>query len=276
MSGGNQQAARQRDAKGRFVPAGDGPGRPDARVVRAKPVVARQRSGAGTGAQARKLSKRAFSPDKQACYFAALAETANSAKAAEMAGVSKSTVINWRKANAEFAARWRAAMAEGYADLEMQLLAQARFGLTEESATHTDDEGVRHRTARRDSGLVGIRLLAMNQAHAIAAELAGAAEAELIGHQESAALVARITVALQSVRHLSDARVASVLGETAPQADADSADADSMDAATGPVEVKGLIEVAARTDAQQWSELSVAILIGGARLARLRDAVRRG
>ena len=288
---------RQRDATGRFVrqPGADAKsaadGAAEAAGAKRKPaarkpaargqgaaageraLVARQRSGAGYGAQVRKPSKRAFSPEKQERYFASLAATANGALSARVAGVCEQTVANWRKANAAFAARWRDTLAQGYADLEMQMLAQARFGLTQDSSAHTDEDGVRHRHVRRDSGQVGLRLLAMNQARAMAAELTEAAEAELIGHHESEALVERITIALASVRLLSDQDVADAIAAKDAAFDEDSG-ADAGDA-PGPVEVKGLVQRAAGVAAAApWRALSLALLTGGARLARLRDAAR--
>ena len=66
-----------------------------------------------------------------------LAETSNVKKAAQAAGVSQSLVYKTRREKAEFAARWYAALAEGYDNLEMDLLARLREGRLED----TDAEG---------------------------------------------------------------------------------------------------------------------------------------
>lgn len=61
-----------------------------------------------------------------------LAETSNVKTASEAAGVSQTTVYKRRRDNAEFAAHWYAALAEGYDNLEMDLLARLREGRLED------------------------------------------------------------------------------------------------------------------------------------------------
>ena len=66
-----------------------------------------------------------------------LAETSNVKAATKEAGVSQSLVYKRRRESAEFAARWYAALAEGYDSLEMDLLARLREGRLED----VDEEG---------------------------------------------------------------------------------------------------------------------------------------
>ena len=66
-----------------------------------------------------------------------LAETSNVKAAADAAGVSQSLVYKRRREDGEFARRWYAALAEGYDNLEMELLGRLRSGRLED----VDDEG---------------------------------------------------------------------------------------------------------------------------------------
>jgi hypothetical protein len=59
-------------------------------------------------------------------FLAALAETSNITAAAEVADISIGWVYKTRREDAEFRDRWYAALAEGYDNLEMELLAHLR------------------------------------------------------------------------------------------------------------------------------------------------------
>ena len=59
-------------------------------------------------------------------FLAALAETSNVTASAERAGVKPRAVYELRRENADFAARWRAALYEGYTNLEMEVLGYLR------------------------------------------------------------------------------------------------------------------------------------------------------
>jgi transposase-like protein len=59
-------------------------------------------------------------------FLRALAETSNVRAAAEQAGVDTLRVYRLRRDNPQFAADWRAALAEGYDHLEMETLAWLR------------------------------------------------------------------------------------------------------------------------------------------------------
>ena len=65
-------------------------------------------------------------------FINALAETSNVKAACELAVVSQSLVYKTRRENAEFARQWYAALAEGYDNLEMELLSRLREGRLED------------------------------------------------------------------------------------------------------------------------------------------------
>lgn len=66
-------------------------------------------------------------------FIATLGETSNVAAAAEAADISVSHVYKMRRADPAFAARWYEALAEGYDNLEMELLGRLREGRLEET-----------------------------------------------------------------------------------------------------------------------------------------------
>jgi hypothetical protein len=57
-----------------------------------------------------------------------LAETSNVSQSATFAGVCSSRVYRTRRGDAEFAAQWRAALIEGYENLELEVLCYLRAG----------------------------------------------------------------------------------------------------------------------------------------------------
>lgn len=61
-------------------------------------------------------------------FIARLGETSNVTAAAEAAGISVSRVYTVRREDADFARRWFDALAEGYDNLEMELLQHLRAG----------------------------------------------------------------------------------------------------------------------------------------------------
>jgi len=71
---------------------------------------------------------RTVAPDWKRPFLAALAETSNVARAAKLAEISTSTVYETRRKNRAFAKAWQAALAEGYDNLEMELLFRLREG----------------------------------------------------------------------------------------------------------------------------------------------------
>ena len=62
----------------------------------------------------------------RSAFLAALAETSNVSASAERAGVRPRVVYELRRENADFAAKWRAALYEGYTNLEMEVLGYLR------------------------------------------------------------------------------------------------------------------------------------------------------
>ena len=73
----------------------------------------------------------------QSVFLNALAETSNVKAACELAVVSQSLVYKTRRENADFARLWYAALAEGYDNLEMELLSRLREGRLED----VDEDG---------------------------------------------------------------------------------------------------------------------------------------
>lgn len=62
------------------------------------------------------------------CFLDELAETSNVAAAAAVADLPVSRIYRLRRTDPDFARRWYAALAEGYDNLEMELLAHLRGG----------------------------------------------------------------------------------------------------------------------------------------------------
>lgn len=138
-----------------------------------------QRSSGGQGPQLRAPTRRCFTPARQAAFFERLAETSNIRAAAEHAGVCQQTIWRWRRKDAEFARRWAEALAQGYADLEMRLLAQARFGATQDMEAEATDSGGRRVRLRRDTPGHGRLLLSHHRATLAAQQAAVAAASEV-------------------------------------------------------------------------------------------------
>lgn len=115
--------------------------------------------GMAAKAQQRTESRRSFTAKKQDRFFEALARTANAMESARIAKVGYSTIWHWRQKNAAFAERYRNALDEGYADLEMRLLAIARFGVTSEKLERLNADGGKSVSERRDDPRFGLMLL---------------------------------------------------------------------------------------------------------------------
>ncbi len=86
-------------------------------------------------------AERKFGPVAQRAFLTHLARTANVSAAAKTAGVTTSPVYDLRKKSAAFQASWLAALSEGYAQLEAQLLAEA----LRPAATNMKDSTFRQR-----------------------------------------------------------------------------------------------------------------------------------
>lgn len=136
-------------------------------------VLGRQRSSAGAGVQRRAPRANAFTPAKQDRFFAHLAESANVRASARAAGVSVQTVWDWRRRDAGFQDRWAQALAQGYADLEMQMIGKALFGIEQDSVVTVDADGrTRRRRTRTDAPGLATQLIEAHRASVIAHEAA--------------------------------------------------------------------------------------------------------
>lgn len=97
--------------------------------------------------------------ERREIFFEALGRTANISASAEEAGIALATVWMWRRKDGDFQRRWAEALDRGYADLEMRMLAMARFGVTAERTVEVDGEGGSHERVRRDDAKIGALLL---------------------------------------------------------------------------------------------------------------------
>lgn len=68
---------------------------------------------------------RGFGPAAQKAFLAHLAQTANVSASAKAAKVTTRPVYDLRKKSPDFCAKWLAALSEGYARLEANLLSEA-------------------------------------------------------------------------------------------------------------------------------------------------------
>jgi len=82
-----------------------------------------------------------------------LAETSNVTRAAAQAGIEISRVYRLRRAQPDFARQWQAALAEGYAHLEMEVLRRLREGdfKTDDGEKFDFANAIRLLAAHRDS-----------------------------------------------------------------------------------------------------------------------------
>jgi hypothetical protein len=76
----------------------------------------------------RRASRQSWTKAKTGMFLATLADTCNVVRAAKAAGVSTNYAYRRRKTDAGFRAGWGAAVAEGYAKLELVLLDRALNG----------------------------------------------------------------------------------------------------------------------------------------------------
>lgn len=95
------------------------------------------KAGTGIGATARKA------------FLDALAFSVNVTKASKAAGVTTAAIYRERERDAKFRAQWQAALCEGYARLEAQLLAEALVA----ASPKTSDAMLKARQAKHRLGL---------------------------------------------------------------------------------------------------------------------------
>lgn len=122
------------------------------------------RSGGKVRVQRSAVRKDGWTAEKRAAFFAHLAETCNVAASARHVGMSVPMVYALRKRDAAFAAEWMEALDQGFEELRIQLLHQARFGI-EETSHVTDADGNTKQITTKHSYPVGmsLRLLLAHQ-----------------------------------------------------------------------------------------------------------------
>lgn len=116
-------------------------------------------------AQLRRPCRNGWTMARRARFLEILRDTSNVTLAAEAAGLSFQSAYKLRSRDPGFARQWMEALEEGYAELEMLLLRQARFG--SETVEVTDDgKGgpVRTKTTRSIPHAMAIRLLLAHRA----------------------------------------------------------------------------------------------------------------
>lgn len=118
------------------------------RFPRAEKRVTRRSARVASAAEdaERKLSNRWREP-----FFAKLAETSNIAAACEHAGISRAAVYALRRRDRAFHDRWMQALAEGYDNLEMELLYQLRTGEAKDGPKFNPLAGMRMLAQHRDT-----------------------------------------------------------------------------------------------------------------------------
>ena len=79
--------------------------------------------------QVREAKGRSWTKRKERSFLASLAETCNVKLSAKRAGVSHNCVYDQRNKNASFRVSWDAALATGYAQLELMMLERALHGV---------------------------------------------------------------------------------------------------------------------------------------------------
>ena len=131
-----------------------------------------------------KTAKRARR-DWEDKFLAALAQTSNVAAAARKANVDPAVVYKARRSDAEFYRNWQEALAEGYDNLEMDLLRRLRIGeLTGGGPT---------KSRRKFDNAIAFRLLAAHR------EAVGRQKA-LRANEDEDAIIASINEKLSKMR----------------------------------------------------------------------------
>ncbi|MGN3974432.1 hypothetical protein [Tsuneonella sp. SYSU-LHT278] len=126
---------------------------------------------------------------RQADFLAALAQTSNVTLAAAKAGIDVSTVYRLRRAEPEFYRRWQEALAEGYDNLEMDLLHRLRIGQL---------EGGKAQARRKFDNAIAFRLLIAHR------EAVGRQKA-LRASEDEDAIIASITGKLEKMKERQEA-----------------------------------------------------------------------
>ena len=131
-------------------------------------------------------------------FLVALAQTSNVAGSARRAGVPVRTVYRTRRTDAEFNRAWQVALAEGYDNLEMDLLHRLRTGAL---------EGGPSRARRKYDNAIAFRLLTAHR-EAVSKQRARRAD------EDEDAILASIDAKLEAMRQR-DAAARKLLAEEA-------------------------------------------------------------
>lgn len=123
----------------------------------------------------RKAKRNSFTAAKQDKFFAELAATCNVQAACRKARVSKPTVYRHRRMSASFRARWREAVREAYAALELVMLERAMNGTVK---TVTGPDGAVEKRVHEYPNAVALTLLRMHRATVAEADQAEELEPE--------------------------------------------------------------------------------------------------
>jgi hypothetical protein len=149
----------------------------------------------------------------QADFLAALAHSSNVTLAAQKAGIDVSTVYRSRRAEPDFYRRWQEALAEGYDNLEMDLLHRLRIGQL---------EGGKAQARRKFDNAIAFRLLTAHR------EAVGRQKA-LRACEDEDAIIASITEKLEKMKERQDAARAMAEEDSAYQAGGPAGDDDRAD-----------------------------------------------
>lgn len=91
----------------------------------------------------RKAAPGTISDEQVQAFFAALADTCNVVRSADIAGFSANWAYRKRKTDAGFRAGWLRAVAEGYAKLELVLLDRAMNGMVKRVPSGSGEKRIR-------------------------------------------------------------------------------------------------------------------------------------
>jgi hypothetical protein len=142
----------------------------------------------------RKPEKRSWTVTKERAFLGSLAETCNVKLSAKRAGVSPNCVYERRNRHASFRASWDAALATGYAQLEMMMLERALHGV-EKTVVARDGTTT---TMREYSDRTALALLRMHRESAAIAN-------ESVDEGEWQEARERIVARLQRIRERDEA-----------------------------------------------------------------------
>ena len=148
----------------------------------------------GTATRRRMRQTRDWTRAKEARFLSALGDTCNVTLAAKIAGVGNTTVYSHRAKDAAFRKGWDAAIAQGFARLELEMLERALNGSAREIKVGGETQVVVDYPDR-----IGLALLKMHRDRAEAPERTARAEAEASA-EEVQELRAKILAKLERVR----------------------------------------------------------------------------